>query len=300
MIAAVAVLYKPDMALLDRLVRSVMPQVDKMFVVDNTPGSSASDGDFFQPYHPFCISYQALGDNLGIATAQNVGIEAALSDGGFSHVLLVDQDSALPPDMVKKLLAAEEELLRSGEKVAAMGPAFVDEKTGFLAKAIRHRLFFVKKIDVDSSSECPVEADYVISSGSLIRISVLREVGLMVDELFIDWVDIEWGLRARGRGYKCYIVPNAVMQHSIGDRSVNVMGRQINLHNQLRDYYIVRNATYLLRVKHMGWRWRTVTAVKIPQYVLFYSWHSPERVKSLKLLVEAVGNGLHGKLGRID
>jgi rhamnosyltransferase len=299
-IAAVVVLYRPDAKLLDRLIRSAMPQVDGLFVVDNTPGSAASDGALFEQYQSSCIHYQALGKNTGIAFAQNAGIAEALACGSYSHVLLLDQDSALPAEMVPKLLLAERNLLASGHQVASVGPLYVDEKTGKFAKAIRHKLLFVRKIELDSSSAEPVEADYLISSGSLIRVSVLREVGLMREDLFIDWVDIEWGLRARDKGWKCYIVPNAVMKHSIGHSSVAVFGKEINLHTDVRNYYIVRNATYLLRCKSMGWQWRAALAIRIPQYVLFYSWCSPNRVQCLKLLVEAVGHGLRGRLGKLD
>lgn len=299
MIAAIVVLYKPDSGLLDRLICSAAPQVDHLFVIDNTPGSAAVGEVFFQRYRPFCISYQALGDNKGVALAQNVGIAAAARDG-YSRVLLLDQDSALPADMVAKLSLTEQALLASGNKVAAVGPLFMDEKTGSFAKAIRHNLIFVRRLDVDNSSDRPVEADYLISSGSLIRLSVLREVGVMREELFIDWVDVEWGLRARDKGYKCYIVPNVVMKHSIGYSSVTAFGKEINLHNDVRNYYIVRNATYLLWCRSMGWQWRAALALRIPQYVLFYSWYSPQRLNCLKLLVEAVGHGLRGRLGRID
>lgn len=299
MIAAVIVLYNPDTALLDRLIRSVMPQVQKLFVVDNTPGSSASGAAAFEPYRPFCICYQALGENKGIAFAQNVGVAKAFADD-CSHVLLLDQDSAPSSDMVAKLVATENQLLGAGKLVAAVGPVFIDEKTGALSKAIRHRYLRVKKIDLEGSSDEPVGADYLIASGCLIRASVWREVGTMLDELFIDWVDIEWGLRARSKGYQCYIVPGALMRHSIGDSSVSLFGKQINLHNDARSYYIIRNATYLLRCKSMGWEWRTATAIKIPQYVLFYSWHSSRRLRNLKLFMGAVRDGMRGRLGRLN
>ena len=73
----------------------------------------------------------------------------------------------------------------------------------------------------------------------------------MREDLFIDWVDIEWCLRAESQGLESYIVPSAIMMHSIGDDTVRVLGRDINLHSDLRNYYMVRNATYLLRVSTM-------------------------------------------------
>lgn len=293
-VAAILVLYQPNPELLDRLLQSLASQVQRLFVIDN---SAQLSPDLSSHFHSVTnASYKALGANAGIAAAQNIGIQHAF-DEGYSHVLLLDQDSALPPRMVDDLLAAERQLLQSGEQVGAVGPVFRDEKTGELSPAIRHLGVRVRKIKITPSQSVPVQADYLISSGSLIRTSVLRQVGTMRDELFIDWVDIEWGLRARRQGLQCFLIPGVIMTHSIGDASVRLLAKRINLHNEVRNYYIVRNATYLLRLPTMGWSWRVITFFKIPQYVVFYSWHSANRWKSVALLLRAVMDGLLGRLG---
>src|SRR6185437_17012022 len=98
-------------------------------------------------------------------------------DAGCSHVLLLDQDSALPRDMIRELLHAEHQLADAGERVAAVGPLFVDEKTGSFSRLIRHSYLRVHKIAVDQTSERPVETDYLIASGSLIRCVVINDIG---------------------------------------------------------------------------------------------------------------------------
>ncbi|HEY1904098.1 MAG TPA: rhamnosyltransferase [Terracidiphilus sp.] len=294
-ISAIVVLYHPDNRLLERLLNSTADQVDHIVLVDNTPNPDDKLSSLVQRYEPR-VTYVPLGHNMGIATAQNAGIQKALSRG-YSHVLLLDQDSYLHQDMVKELAYAERKLLESGIKVAAVGPNFIDEKTGTASKAIRHGWMHVQRIPIDGTDTRPVEADYLIASGSLIRLSMLAELGAMRDELFIDWVDIEWGLRARRAGSKCYIIPSAVMTHSIGDNFVQFFAKDINLHNNTRNYYIVRNATYLLSMKSMGWRWRTITLLKIPLYVWFYSWHSSNRWSSLVLLCKAFSDGVQRRVG---
>jgi len=296
MIAAVVVLYHPDLSLLERLLESVLGQVDTIVVVDNTPASAPAFALFFEKYRDQ-VSYIALGENKGIATAQNVGIKKSLI-AGHDHVLLLDQDSALPVDMVKNLLNAERKLIQAGKAVAAVGPLFVDEKSGNKSCAVRHGLFHVKRIPIDPSSDQPVKTDYLIASGSLIRASVFEQIGLMLEPLFIDWVDCEWGLRSQSRGLDTYIVPNVIMKHSIGDATVRILGRHINLHNDTRNYYIVRNATYLLRTKSMGWRWRLTTVINIPKHIVVHSLVSSHKAKVLKLLMNALLQGMSGNIGR--
>jgi rhamnosyltransferase len=293
-VAAVMILFHPDPHLLFRLVHSVVPQVDKLFVVDNTPGYGHTIPAVFNNCgRP--VTYQANGLNKGVATAQNIGIHLAMLEH-FTHVLLLDQDSALPPGAVESLLAAEQSLLRAGKHVAAVGPLFIDEKSGHPSCGVRHSWFRVQRIPIDRSANESVETDYLISSGSLMRSSVLNQVGLMRDELFIDWVDAEWGFRARSCGYQTYIVPSVVMLHSIGDATVRFFGCQINLHSAARDYYIVRNAAYLLRERRMGWNWRLVTIINIPKHIIVHAWFSRRRWVSLRQMLHAIWQGLFGKM----
>jgi rhamnosyltransferase len=294
-IAAVVVFYRPDLNVAKRVLSSLAAQVDTIFAVDNTPGSSEDLSVLVAEFAG--ASYLPLEDNKGIATAQNAGIRQSAATG-HSHVLLLDQDSAVPPGMVGALLKAETKLLRAGARVAAVGPLYVDKKTNTLSYAIRYRWFRVNKVLIDPSAIYPVESDWLISSGSLIRTSVLEEVGPMLDELFIDWVDAEWGMRARKLGLRSFVVPNASMDHSVGDSSGRVLGHTINFHNLTRNYYIVRNATYLLRPREMGWRWVTVMLLKIPRHIAVHSWYSERKLRSLAVLVGAVFAGALGRIGR--
>lgn len=297
MVAAVVVLYNPDIQLLDRLFRSLVGQVEKIFIIDNTSGSTAEFPSSFNQYSG-SISYFALGENKGVATAQNIGIQKSI-EAGCSHVLFLDQDSALPRDMVKQLLDAEAELANTGKKVAAVGPLFVDEKTGKFSRATRHDSVLIHRIMLDRNSKTPVETDYLISSGSLIRCEVLVDIGMMRDELFIDWVDVEWGLRAKCNGYRCYVVPTATMTHSIGDAIGTLWGLKIRLHSDIRHYYMVRNAAYLIRSNTMGWQRRLLTLFRLPVNIFLFSWFSVHRIKSFKLLLRALLDGICSRTGQL-
>lgn len=297
-IAAVIVLYFPDETLLNRLLNSLSDNVSEQFVIDNTPSSNQTRiSESFFLSRNYNVHYHALGDNYGIAKAQNVGIELAIKHH-CDHVIFFDQDSSASQDMIAKLLSAELELLAHGVNVGSVGPIFIDEKTGDRSKIIRYGNLLVNRISVSSDDVKPILADYLIASGSLIRISVLQEVGLMKDDLFIDWVDIEWALRAGNLGYLHFVIPKAVMLHSLGDDYVNVGMCNINLHCDIRNYYIVRNACNLLLNSMMGRRFRTNVFFKIPAYVLFYSITSKSRFTTLKLLLRACADGFFGRLGK--
>ncbi len=293
-VAAVIVLYHPASFQLYRLAASVVPQVEAVFLIDNTPDTDGELPAAFQNC-PRPIFYHRNGVNRGIAIAQNIGIERAMREG-YSHVLLLDQDSALPTETVDRLLAAERSLLESGKKVATVGPQFFDEKDGRRCRTVGPGWIRVRWYEIPAGEADPVECEHVIASGSLIRASVLATVGGMLDELFIDWVDVEWAYRAKSFGYASYIVPTVIMMHSVGEETRQLLGQYFNLHGPARNYYIVRNAAYLLKKGHMSWRWRATMLPYIPKYILVHSWLSQNRWKSLHQMLRGVWDGLAGNM----
>ena len=245
------------------------------------------------------LRYLPLGDNKGIAEAQNVGIQACIQ-AGFSHVLLLDQDSALCPGMVKRLQAAEKKLLSSGKKVAAMSPQIMDGRTGKFPCASRYRWFRAQLTYSDADSNEPIQTDNFIASGSLIRISILQTLGLMRRDLFIEHVDTEWAFRANSAGYRSYCVPNAIMMHCFGDAVKMIFGKNIYLYSNVRYYYKLRNEVYLANQRTMGWQWRAYILPRIPYHFVLYCLLSQKRWRAFCILVKSVSDGLLGKLGAID
>lgn len=293
---AIIVLYNPDFFILNRLLVSVIDQVNHIIVVDNTPNSNLEIINVHLAAFLHKITYKSLTTNQGIAIAQNEGISFA-KENSFTHVLLLDQDSELPRGMVSGLLIAEKQLLNKNIKVAAVGPSFIDEKTNEIAPAINVKFMKVDRVEIDSNKS-EIQSDYIIASGSLIRIEVLDIVGLMDERLFIDWVDIEWGERCSKFGYGTYIIPSVQMKHSIGDDFVKFLGRNINIHSDFRNYYIVRNATYLMLSNKLKYESRLLFVFKIPCYILFFSILSKRKLYSLKLLLIAVKDGIIGNMGK--
>jgi rhamnosyltransferase len=294
-VAAVVVLYYPDNAGLRTLLESLTGQVNVLYVVDNTPGARGP-----WPLRPeqesYLVSYVPLGENRGLAEGQNIGIEMCLK-GGYSHVLLLDQDSVLSSDMVNKLLAAEQTLRKRSARIAAVVPQILDGRTGQRPCAYRYGWLGARKLYCDANSSTPVQTDFFIASGALIRTAVFRELGTMRSELLIDHVDTEWALRAHTAGYRSYCVPNATLIHSLGDGSKRILGKDVYLYSEMRYYYRLRNEVYLSKLRTMGWNWRVYIVPMIPYHFVLYSVLSKNPLRVARLLMKAIWDGMNGKLG---
>ena len=295
-VVAIVVTFNPELITLNSLLSAVSGQVGSVVVVDN--GSGERFGQWFDSLDWPNLYGIFLDSNKGVATAQNVGIERARQDDA-DYVILFDQDSLPMPDMVDRLLAVAEEKQKVGEKVAVVGPRFVDERNQSQHSFLRVNAFTVNKLYCDSKGD-ELISDVIISSGSLIPMPILKEIGGMVDELFIDMVDIEWCLRARDRGYLSYGVCDAVMYHSLGDEPLNVWGRTFPRHSPLRHYYIARNSIWLLSRSYVPPRWKLllIRAV-ITRLIFFPVWVSP-RWSYLKKMLSGFGHGVLGRMGKLE
>ena len=286
MIHAVIVAYHPEPARFSGLLRALTGQVDGIVVVDNGNGVDA----------PGCVVLPQR-ENVGIATAQNTGIRAALG-AGASHVLLLDHDSVPAPDMVARLREALDAAVARGERAAAAGPVFVDESAGGESWFVRFGPFgFRRERCADNAFR--IEADFLIASGTLIRADALRDVGPMDDALFIDHVDTDWCLRARAKGWRLYGVCAARMSHRLGERAVRAAGsRPFYVHGPLRQYYTFRNSALLYRRPHAPARWIFGDAMRLLKLLAASALFAPPRLANLGAALRGFADGWRGRAGK--
>lgn len=299
-VGAVIVTYFPRPALLSALLDAVSPQVEHVVLVDNTPSPQASaDLNRFASQRCDVI---VNGDNLGLAAAQNAGIERA-RERNCDHVLLLDQDSIPAPQMVDRLRAALRRLQSAGVRVAAVGPRWHDRHSGHDAPFVRVGLGRLYKLHCSEGTDEPIECDTLVASGCLIPLADLDAIGPMDDRLFIDQVDVEWGLRAQARGYRLYGVCDAVLLHGIGEAAVRVWfakDRRMPVHSPVRDYYLVRNAITVFFRRPAPWRWRLLQAIRLPGLVFVLTVQMPPRIARLRMILRGVVDALRGRLGRCE
>lgn len=297
MISSVIVLFNPDLSHLNFLINSLENQVDHIILVDNTPLNlkkyRCNEFDDFKKVH-----YIDLMDNLGIAKAHNEGIKKS-KDLNSEYVIIFDQDSSVEKDFIEKLYTVNLKIRRENKNVCAVGPTYVDIKTNTIAPVIRYRGFRVQKI-FPNPNEHYTKADHIISSGTLIKIEDLEKIGPMFEELFIDYVDLEWGLRAKKMGYDCYIANNVIMKHSIGDSSLKVpfSKKFLNIHSDFRKYFIIRNALYLSFYSDLQINWRILQIPKTINYFIFMFLFVSPRINIIKIFFKALKDALFKNMGR--
>jgi len=282
MIGAVLVVYKPDLALTERLLTRLYGQTEEVVIVDNSP----TPHDFtkvIKHYH-----YIHLADNSGIAHAHNAGLLYLLK-AGCEYAILLDQDSLIPSDMVFNLSSLLKASNKIKQNVVAIGPrircSFSDKKVN---PKVQKEVFEYGDL---------VGVTQIIASGMMIDLSALDQIGLKDESLFIDGVDHEWCWRARSMGFDIAKAKNVEMVHRLGDSRSKFIGVTYKVGAPIRLYYQFRNILLLSRRPYVPTYWKVRCLFFMPIRLFLNSVMQKNRLKRLGFMLQGIIDGVLGRKG---
>lgn len=234
-ICAIVVTYHPE-AEFPRRLRDISRQVGAAVLVDN--GSADHEVTTLrQSTGNDAVALVLNPENLGVARALNIGLQQAASLG-YRWVLLLDQDTRIADDLVATLCAIQEKY-PDKERLAIIGSNFWE----------KHRRS-AKAHQFDSCGAQWDEVAAVITTGSLLSLPAFLAIGPFREDFFIDYVDTEYCLRARAKGYRVLKTRRPLMFHSIGrptQHRLLWMKKWTSNHSADRRYYMARNHTVMIR-----------------------------------------------------
>ncbi|WP_026946220.1 glycosyltransferase family 2 protein [Algoriphagus marincola] len=191
--------------------------------------------------------------NLGFAGGNNVGIRKAL-EIGFSHLMLLNNDTLLEPDFLGKMMLA----FSKNPKLGLLQPmiCFLDEPekiwsaggkwVSWLARA--KTLGDRKSLKTYRISS--TQLDWTTGCCMLLSREAILHSGLLNEQYFAYFEDVEWSLRIRNQGFEIGLVPEAKIYHEAGGSS-----KKSHSEGTLSArvfYYHVRNQFFLLRSQKAG------------------------------------------------
>ena len=231
-VAAIIISYNPDNNLLDSI-NLLINQVEKIIIVDNGSESQKKKNiNLIKDIDNKKIEVIFNEENLGIATALNIGVKEALKQG-YNWILTMDQDSKVSSNMIEKMFEVYSTIDESERKdILSIFPNFVDER--------------IQSIEENSEMNAYEYVDADITSGNLLKAEVFDKVGFF-DDLFIDLVDTDFCMRLNEENIKMIKVRDAILYHSLGESQTvkSIFGKfNTSNHSALRRYYMTRNRFY--------------------------------------------------------
>ncbi len=239
-IGAVVVIFQPQIGVVDNI-KAISDQYDLVVVYNNS-----SNSEIISEVRKFSnVIILGNGKNVGIAQALSDGTAYCINDG-MNYTSTFDQDTRIPKNFRLNLEESIAYLQKYMPRAMIIGSNYTDINLSRVSPQMNLSKFFFKRFVPREYSQ----VTSVISSGTTFNSDLHREIGLYINDMFIDYVDNEICYRSYKAGYITVISPLLMISHSLGDREEYSIGRikfRPTNHNPIRKYYISRNRIYCVR-----------------------------------------------------
>jgi rhamnosyltransferase len=284
-VCAVVVTYNPSTAMVAHLA-DVTAQASSVVVVDN---SSCCNALQRVRESARLLNFHLIenGENLGVAEALNQGARWAKSQG-YSTVILFDQDTRIAEDFIHRMLKSWIEHQQK-DLIAVIQPRYLNPLNGR---------------ELPSAKTDKNEPISYMTSGSLLPVSIFDRIGWFASEYFIDYVDVEYCLRARARGYRVVQSKDAILFHAPGQltavRLFGAFGFETTNHSAVRRYYLIRNRIATERKYFRTFPlWTVKDLIHTHKDVLKVLLGESDKRQKITAMLKGLMDGLAGRMGKM-
>jgi len=231
--------YKTAALTIDCL-RSLADEIDaipgsRVVVTDNASGDGSVEkiaSAISENHWHDWVELMPLEQNGGFAFGNNAAIRPVLASAvSCPYVLLLNPDTVVRPGALKSLLtfmnehpeagiagSRLEDLDGSPQHSAFRFPSVISELDFGL------RLGFVSKLlsrwsGVPPIADDPHETNWVAGASMIVRREVFEAIGLLDENYFMYFEEVDFCLRAHRAGWPCWYVPQSHVVHFVGQSS---------------------------------------------------------------------------------
>ena len=285
------VLYQPDAEFVDNLRRARAICTD-LVAVDNTP---EPDAQLHAALHCEHIDVLVNRNRGGLAGAYNRGAQVLLARG-CEVIFLLDQDSSIEPSFFASMMQACAGLDGDG---FVLGPRVYEINLGKYMPTFPPGRRFPRPRRMTEPDQGLFPTLFVISSGSAISAQAYRRLGAFREDYFIEYIDIEYGLRASSQGVPVYVNADVTMRQTTGQ--IRRHGKLYTTHHVAwRRYYGARNAVHCLHLYKAHWGLHWLSAALALHQGLCVALFEPDKRRKLLAIVCGYLDGRRGRLGRFE
>jgi GT2 family glycosyltransferase len=213
----------------------------RILLVDN--GSTDDSEAILRERFPD-IEFIQTGANLGFAGGNNVGIRHALAQGA-DYVWLLNNDTVVDTGALSALVQMAEgdnQVGMVGSKIVYHGNPHMIWYAGAVLDSERPYRPHHRGLNEDDRGQydetCPT--GYITGCSLLARREMMAAVGLLDEDLFLYFEDVDWSARARAAGWKLMYCPESLVYHKV---SLSVGGAA----SPTLLYYTARNRLYFVK-----------------------------------------------------
>lgn len=223
----------------------------EVIVVDNA--SSENPESYLRKHYPECVFIRSE-KNLGFAGGNNLGIKA--SKGGF--LFFLNNDAELTNGAIESLLKLFS--TNSGIGIASPKICYHNARPGSEPDMIqylgtthvhpltaRNRTLGEREID-NGQFQTAKPTAYAHGAAMMVTREVIEKVGLMPEDFFLYYEELDWCEQIRRAGYEIWVEPQAKVYH----KESYTVGKI----STLKTYYLNRNRLLFMRRNRSVIQWR--------------------------------------------
>ncbi|MGZ3854132.1 MAG: glycosyltransferase family 2 protein [Flavisolibacter sp.] len=179
-------------------------------------------------------------NNLGFSGGNNVGIKAASGD----YLFIVNNDTEFTTGLIESLLSVFKERNDAGIVCPKFQYYFnkgVIEYAGYKPVNIftgRNTMIGAGEIDTGQYGLIQ-KTSYAHGGGMMVSRRALENVGLMPEQFFLYYEELDWSVSFRRKGYSIYVQPSALIYH----KESMTTGKT----SPLKTFYLTRNRILFMR-----------------------------------------------------
>jgi rhamnosyltransferase len=286
------VLYEPTEEFLLNLT-GARALCENLVAVDNSPNADARLHTYLRDQGIHVIFNRNQG---GLAGAYNRGAEVLLAQQ-CDVIFLMDQDSDIEPSFFIKMIDASATL---GTDTFLMGPKIYEINLKKCMAVFQPGKYLPRRLHIDEQTEGLFPSLCIISSGSAISAAAYRKLGAFREDYFIEYIDIEYSLRAVSQNVPVYMNAGVTMRQTTGQ--IERHGRKGFTTNHLawRRYYGARNAVHCLYTHRATWGLHWISAVLALHQAVCVLKYEPDKLRKLTAILCGYVDGLFGLLGTFE
>ncbi len=240
----------------------------EVIVVDNA--SSIDPSNFIYLNYPE-VKFIRSNKNLGFAGGNNLGIQESTGD----FLFFLNNDAELTNGVIEALLAVFDKFPRAG--ISSPKICFYAQPrsghdviqyagtTNVHPLTARNSTLGLGEKDNGQFDEVK-ETAYANGAAMMVPKYVVDEVGMMPEEFFLYYEELDWCEQIRNAGFKVIVEPNVKVYHK--------ESYSVNKVSSLKTYYMTRNRILFMRrnrsVKEMLVFWMFLFCFTVPKNTFKY------------------------------
>jgi GT2 family glycosyltransferase len=269
----------------------------RIVVVDN--GSIDGSGKQLQQEQPDIIVLFSE-DNKGFTGGNNIGLEYAIKND-FDYALMLNNDTFVEPDFLDHLV----QYLEQNPNTGVVQPRIYfnhDRKLLWNGGTGYSYLIGWPYTHGESKLARPShlrikEIPWVTGCAFMVRTSILKQTGLLAQNMFIYSEDVDLSFRIKNSGYCLTYLPTSIVYHIAGSSNKKKVKDKEGIVNPIVHYLNQRNRIWVQK-KYTPW-------YCVPTVILFNFFYitlimgyfaARRRPKKLMAIINGVKDGINGSI----